>query len=358
MPNVFTYDTANFPNGFNLKQFELDIVSSDITIALESLELSDTLVTVTFKTDLPTADKVVLDGNLPDPPPFGGLIAAHSGEAPEAPPSKVEINNFNVKDDQRLCVAQAPMTPETWAFWHGASDDLDSQERAAPGKEIWLDFSGPAEKYKILEFMEYHEIYDGEMFWTPPEYWTPRDRWSFFALIRQNNQPNHASKPAPCIEEAGGNCILSPMPGGGNIIVPVPDGFGTHRIDLTIARPAPALDPEELAAAFWQIDLTYKDHTITPAIDGENNPTGNAILFYDVGWRFMVMKNMPCGSPRGVFMIDSTQTEPMHKNWQMVLWVKKNSDRPGQLGAWIKDFRKTVTEVDMGTPIAGSPEEG
>jgi hypothetical protein len=93
---------------------------------------------------------------------------------------------------------------------------------------------------------------------------------------------------------------------------------------------------------FWDM-ADFIDGTITPSAT-----PGTAAYALCVGMSFRVYfcSNMPLGSPLGVFLVDADKSEPIHKNWKLGFRVKKESDRPGELGGWFKFFRPSTDEVD------------
>lgn len=105
MATQFVYSVSDFPNGVALDQLTKDIQDSAITIALEAVTQSGDNVTITFKADLPTADKVVLDGDPAEPPPYTGLVGNHSGVAIAPAPQQVILAGAPSNIDGAIRVA-------------------------------------------------------------------------------------------------------------------------------------------------------------------------------------------------------------------------------------------------------------
>lgn len=74
---TYTYSISNdFPGGsVNTSKLSNEIKASAISIALDRVDTSGGVVSIVFKTALPTADKIILDNDQSTP--AGGLIAAH-----------------------------------------------------------------------------------------------------------------------------------------------------------------------------------------------------------------------------------------------------------------------------------------
>lgn len=136
MASTIQYDVSNFPNGFNAASFKVEIERSGIVTALEEISTAGTVVFVKFKTDLPHVDKVILDGDPGDPPPYGGLVAAHSGKplADEASFAFSNMGNLKVEAVKptgggSIRVSHDYCKPITW---YGDSDRIVDEILGCP----------------------------------------------------------------------------------------------------------------------------------------------------------------------------------------------------------------------------------
>jgi hypothetical protein len=264
----------------------------------------------------------------------------------------------SVSRDGRHKVVQCPMPPDTMPLWQGAMDDIENGIPAG-GDRIILSLAGPGEIYKLIDLVgpQVH-MFDGEIFWTPPSNWTVQDWWEFFVYIRQNSQPSRADRDAPCVAAPGGdgnaNVVDTGM--GFSMIIPAPLNDGAYQVDLSIARPIGVGEGNPMA--YWSSEVDeYVDPTITPAMGPEGQALGNTALLFDIDGRLYIMDKMPCGSSLGHFLLDATQSQPLHHTWQLVLGVHKSSDLPGALGLWFKPFREANMRFDCANlPIPEAPE--
>ena len=78
----YTYNISqDFPvTGFNPDTFVAEIKASAITSPFSHLNATENSVDLWFQDELSFDDKIILDGNTTNP--AGGLIAAHTGQAP------------------------------------------------------------------------------------------------------------------------------------------------------------------------------------------------------------------------------------------------------------------------------------
>lgn len=228
--------------------------------------------------------------------------------------------------DNRENFVVAPMTQGMYAWWTGAGDDKATGELGG-GQQFSLALTGIEKKSVVAEFTSYVEIYDGEAWWTGLG-WGNADRWDIAILIRQNSTYTTANGTNT------GNCNVVPSGMGFDIIVPAA-GDGAYDIDLANACPLPAPGS---GMHFWEI-ADFIDGGITAAVDGQGNPTGRYALIHNLDWRVYFCKSMPCGSPRGVFLVDSDKAEQIHKNWCIEFTVDKKAAGAGDFGFWLKFFR-------------------
>lgn len=231
--------------------------------------------------------------------------------------------------DNRENFVVAPMTTGMMAWWTGAGDNL-ATGGLGEGDQFQMIFTGAETKTVVASFTSYVELYDGEAWWSDDSglsNWGNADRWDLAVLIKQNSSnttPNGTNT---------GNCNVVPSGMGFDIIVPAA-GDGAYDVDLTKAHPLPC---EGSGMHFWDIP-DFIDGTIVPALDGAS-PAGGYGLVHNLDWRVYFCKNMPCGSPRGIFLVDSDKAEPVHKNWCIEGTVEKTTSGAGEFGFWLKFFR-------------------
>lgn len=241
--------------------------------------------------------------------------------------------------DNRANFVNAPMSQGTYAWWTGAGDNLSPAGPTSgrgDGDQMKLSFTEPATKTRILALHDYAEIFDGEAWWTGT--WTNDDRWSIYVFIPKNQ--SHTEDRTGTLD---GNCNVVDTGQGFSILVPAPGGDGAYEVDLAKVSPLPAAGS---GMHFWGVE-DFKEGTPTAAISNVGAPEGTHALLYDLGWRVYFCKNMSCGSPRGIFEVDSDKAEPIHKNWKIVCTVERASAGNADFGWWFKLFRMNVDEPDI-----------
>lgn len=156
MATTYQYSIAgDFGGNFNRKRFEIEISDSAIEIALvgqgQGVGVVGDVVTVTFKADLDATNEEVLQGNNPDPPPYGGLVAAHTGEPVDlTPPTIVRIDSTSAQADGAVRVAPAAREgsefiiathdfadPTTWFHESMQVVDQAAVRSTFMGREVW-----------------------------------------------------------------------------------------------------------------------------------------------------------------------------------------------------------------------------
>lgn len=331
MPTSKTYSiTGDFPNQkVDLTALSQEIRASSISVALDYVSSAANDVDVFFKAEIDAGNETLLDV----------LIAAHTGDPIPDSPTKVILDGTPTEYDGRINIVNAPMTNGMMAWWTGAGDDKSpagATSGRGEGDDISINFSGPGDFTQCIEFSSFVEIFDGEVTWGPVTGWSNKDRWWLYVFIPKNDQH--------CTSTPGtGNCNIVPVPDAGfSMLVPAA-GDGSHTIDLSKACPLPA---KGTGMEFWQVGSYAHENDPTPSLDGAM-PTGDHALLYDIGWRVYFCSNMPMGSPRGVFVVDSDKAEPINKNWKIAFRVKKVSERPGEAGGWFKFFRPSADEPDI-----------
>lgn len=314
------------------------IRSSDITVSLGVVVVSaeEDTCTIYFKSDLGSTNEDLLDS----------IIATHDGEpVSNDSPTEVVLSGTPKENDGRVNVVNAPMSHGMYSWWTG-SGDLSPGEvppEAGPvsgrglGKKMNLIFTtGEGEEHiSVVDFTSYVEIYDGEGVWEPVMYWGVEDRFWVYILIPPNQ--------AVCTVVSGtGNADVVDTGMGFSMVVPAA-GTGQYNIDYDEVSPLKVGAGNPMA--YWSMD-DFLEGTVAPAVGEGGSPAGSYALLYDMGWRVYVCNDMPMGSPRGVFLVDSDKSEPIHKNWKLAVKCVKNSKNGGNMGVWLKFFRPDTAEPD------------
>lgn len=233
--------------------------------------------------------------------------------------------------DKRPVVVMSPST-EGWMTWFsGAGDDPAPTPPASgrgQGQQLIVEWATadalPSTKQVEIRFIEPVEIHDGEMLY-PPGQWGPKSRWDFSVRMPATTTTPNAGL---------GNCNLVDV-GGFNLIVPAA-GDGSHDVDLAQAVPVPA----SAGTGYWDADRN------TGAVSPSATPGSASWALFDVEIKSYFMRNMPLGSPRGIFEIDTYKAEWISERWYLTLEVLRDAaeaQADTYVAAWLMFFREKST---------------
>ncbi len=235
-----------------------------------------------------------------------------------------------IRDGKQVVILN-PCT-EGWATWFsGAGDDIQNGTRG-DGQKILISFSGtgsegnPEIVYVDMQFIEPVEVHDGELNWKPVDNFSANDRFSFSVIM--NATPSESA-------QGNGNANKVSIGSGMNIIVPAA-GNGSYNIDLgdgenDFGTVVPI--PNDANTGYWNIcRSTGKVSIASPSGTGTHD-------LFDFQLESFFLKNMPCGSPMGVFAIDAYKVEWIHPNWKLRLKGFKETASSGKISGWLMCFR-------------------
>lgn len=212
----YTYSISSaFPNHkVDINRLTLEIMQSDIPVALDYINVSGDDCDIWFKEAIPTS---VGEGELDD------IVAAHSGEPlPDVPSAKTS--------DGRPIIQVNSYGPGKILYITGIDDDenpfrIESEEV----EDVVLDANFHSDLMLAGGFLRW----DGGGFEDTVDF-------EVWALATEVENPGSVGQPA--------NCILYPTGLGFNIVVPNPGG--DKYVDYTTAVPVPASDGD----GWWDLD--------------------------------------------------------------------------------------------------------
>ena len=271
------------------------------------------------------------------------VASSHNGEPLDR--NRVDIN-MPSESDGRLLVAITPAGQSWNIVYTSRGDDLTQYAAyVAAGKDPGTAsgrFSGPSFKAlhpggaasddnyvdTVLQYAEVVLVHDGEIHWGPQTSGGDWDYDDWFSI--------GARFPASTVNSGGlQNCVLAPVSTLGNIIVPVPEGYGTH--ELTKAVPIPVTD-RLVKNGFWSWDFN-KGTSVTP--NRQQDGTHNLFTFQPP--EYWIMSRANCASYIRSFLPDAYRVEEIHPNWQIIVRVCKKSTGSGWLAGKLTVFRKEST---------------
>ena len=198
-------------------------------------------------------------------------------------------------------VIPTPIAMPWGTFFTGAGDAAGSPIGRGTGTQAVASYDGNetgAELTKTVEweYLEAVMMHTGALLINGT--WSLFDRWELSIDIPKN---------IPIVNGAGaGNVNLSPIEGGGNMIIPAPGGDGTHDLDLvTDAHPLPVRD----GVGAWNLGSAATGE-IVPALDKNGNAKGWCHLL-DIAKRPFFARNMPAKD----FMPLTSKAEYLHPNY-------------------------------------------
>jgi len=219
----YTYSVYNdFPNHkVDIDRLTLEIRNSDITVALDYINVSGDVCDIWFKDAIPTS---IGEGELDD------IVAAHSGEAlPD--PVTAETS------DGRPIIQVNSYGPGKILYITGVDDD-DTHFR--------IESTEVESKSLDANFNSDLMLAGGWLKWTGGGFEDTVD-FEVMALATEVENPGSVGQT--------GNCVTAPTGLGFDIIVPYPNG--PKYVDYTTAVPVPASDGD----GYWDID---GDDNVTP----------------------------------------------------------------------------------------------
>jgi len=174
-------------------------------------------------------------------------------------------------------------------------------------------------------------IHDGELHWEPGIIdggeWTNEDWVSVGARF----------PPSEVISGGEANAVLQELvPSSGMyIVIPVPEGAGTHQV--TKAVPVPVAD-RMLRTGFWTWDFEKG-----PAVTANRSQDGTHNLYTFQTPDAWFMSRVSTVGVLKSFLPDAYRVEAIHPAWKVVVRAYKSSIGTGRLTGRMTLFRKNVT---------------
>lgn len=333
MADLHRISQQDFPDGkINIARFIREIQNSPIKVALDyerGVTLSGGLLDVWFMAMLDEDDAAILDA----------LPAAHDPSPLPGKQSTVKLDEIR-EEDGRLNVVNSPMPPGWMLYYTSKGDDPDTTPNYLGGHGALALTFGTVEddpvrtKETFIQFRTPAAVNDGGLEWKPVENWVGRsDFFSLFIDVR----PNTAFAPADPPNTGNVQYIAHPPNGLPPYLVPALGNDGLMSLDLNDAIPFPALMPEQ---GHWDVDR------VTGVVRPADVPGKGRYDLYCVGFRVYIVKDVTCGSPRGIFDPEAeTKSEWIHQNWRVGISVTKGSSGAGEASAWVKLYRTNVVHV-------------
>jgi hypothetical protein len=231
----FTVDAdGTFPNRkVALDRFEKEIRDSAITVALDSVTVSNGNCIVTFKADLSSSEVLTLEQ----------LVFSHSGE-PLVPDIQAVQVYTQAGTPQPVAMDGKPFVlpnifpGEVLLNFTGSSDKLSPPQRFG-GALFGLQQSGVGTASMDIDFLDGVFLAGGHVDWTGGS-------WGSSVYMELVAPASTVKEPAT---PGHGNCNLVPTGLGFNIIVPA---AGNGAKDIDVAVPVPAYDDEtNVQNGYW-----------------------------------------------------------------------------------------------------------
>lgn len=214
---------SDFPNHkVNLGRLGQEIRASAIVVALDYINTSGDDCDCWFKWSISSGDKAILDG----------LVAAHSGEP--------LVSDAPVSSDGKPIVLPCLFPPGVFMYFAGCGDDVLLGRGQGP--EFALCSSTQGDTYKDFSFNDYVLLAGGDGKSINAE----KGDWVTFEVLAPATQ-------VTVNPQNTGNVNLVALAPGANVIIPAPNGDGTHDLDMTKAVPVPAGKPNE-KTGYWEWD--------------------------------------------------------------------------------------------------------
>lgn len=283
--------SSDFPNAkVATSRLADEIGTSDIVTALDHVEVDGDDCDVFFKAALSSGDETVLDT----------LVGAHSGE-PVAEPEDMR------RADGRLVVDPVSWAPEDRLYLCGRGDDIDGGLRGK-GPLFEIESTETGDTSLTTQFIDDVVLKGGKAFCEGGKL---TDNVDFEAM---------ADATVVSSNPGAGNCNLSPIGGGANIIVPAV-GDGDYDVTLSNAIPIPAKNSNGEPNGYWNRDSSGNPTAAPVAGKGRYN-------LFDFG---LVLTRHVAGVPLlsgGILVLGDNQAKPsaILRQWKLRCTMHHVSD--------------------------------
>jgi len=319
----YTYSIQNdFPNHkVDIPRLTEEIEESEITVALDYIEIVDDDCNIWFKNELDGENRNRLDT----------VVANHSGEPLEDDAVEVKIEGARFDSDGKQVIVPTPAPGGSYTWYTSCGDDLGPPVKRGEGTVAHIVYAAEETGAKNIElqFAEGVYLHDGEINWKPVSGFSGIDLFSVYVKFAVSSvTPNPGGT---------GNCNLMDAPY--NYIVIPAAGDGEYDVDLSAAVPIPD------SSGPWVVNERTEEITIyTDSAELGKYDQRIQILLVEPPPIYLC-RNVSLGSPRGVFEIDAYLVEWISRHWKLGMVLEKNyaGTEPCEMNGFMMLFRWHAT---------------